>query len=46
MSTATLPQANYFNRTYQFANEWMLTGHSRALERTGFLLSGPGLPRL
>ena len=41
--SSTLPQLRYFDTSYRLPHcpEWSLTGHSRALERTGFILSGP-----
>jgi phosphoribosyl 1,2-cyclic phosphodiesterase len=41
--SSTLPQRSYFNQEYSFQNLWKLSGHSRALERTGFLLTGGGI---
>jgi hypothetical protein len=41
--SSTLIQHSYFKNTYSFSGgQWTLAGHSRALERTGFLLSGKG----
>lgn len=41
--TSTLPQHNYYINEYNIPSlTWKLTGHSRALERTGFLLYGGG----
>lgn len=42
MST-TLPQWSFFQQEYHFPTNWKLSGHSRALERTGFLLAGNGI---
>lgn len=41
--SSTLPQLRYFDNNYRLPHspEWSLSGHSRALERTGFILSGP-----
>lgn len=41
--SSSLPQCRYFDLSYRLpsASEWTLSGHSRALERTGFILSGP-----
>lgn len=41
--TSTLPQHSYFIQEYSLnSTNWKLSGHSRALERTGFLLTGGG----
>jgi glyoxylase-like metal-dependent hydrolase (beta-lactamase superfamily II) len=41
--SSTLPQRNYFHQEYSIpGGQWKLSGHSRALERTGFLLTGGG----
>lgn len=41
------PQSVYYKNSYVLptavANQWTLSGHSRAMERTGFLLSGQGV---
>jgi len=42
--SSTLPQFQYFKERWKvpLSGGWVLSGHSRALERTGFLLSaGP-----
>lgn len=41
--SSTLPQLRYFDTSYRLPHcaQWSLAGHSRALERTGFILSGP-----
>lgn len=39
-----LPQKNFFQHAFTFpGTQYQLSGHSRALERTGFLLLGEGL---
>lgn len=41
--TSTLPQHSYFTQEYSIPSlTWKISGHSRALERTGFLLYGGG----
>jgi ribonuclease BN (tRNA processing enzyme) len=42
--SSTLPQRSYFNQEYSIPGlPWKLSGHSRALERTGFLFTGGGI---
>lgn len=41
--TSTLPQSCYFKNTFTLpGTAWKISGHSRALERTGFSLTGGG----
>lgn len=40
--SSTLPQNKYFENSYSLDETWSISGHSRALERTGFLLQGEG----
>ena len=41
--SSTLPQSAYFKESFTLpGTQWRLSGHSRAMERTGFLLQGGG----
>lgn len=41
--TSTLPQFKFFENSFSLpGTSWKLTGHSRAMEKTGFLLTGGG----
>ena len=42
--SSTLPQHKYFEVSWELPvpGRWRLSGHSRALERSGFLLEGQG----
>jgi ABC-type glycerol-3-phosphate transport system permease component len=49
LMTSTLPQAAYFKESFRLPgthsdthSQWRLSGHSRAMERTGFVLQGGG----
>jgi len=43
----SFPQEAYYSNSYVLPtsnpNQWTISGHSRAMERTGFLLSGQGV---